>query len=84
MAQAKKKDAIYIAIIFLKYMLEFDPLKEFNDCLMVDGAANVQNAGKIIEAVFPRMTTFHGAEHKMALYFANLAKIPCIKVSFKR
>ena len=84
MAAGKKKDAVYIAKIFLSHMKEFDPNGQLNDCLMVDGAANVQNAGKIIEAVFPRVTTFHGAEHKMALYFSDIAKIPCIKVSFNR
>ena len=82
MAQGKKKDAVYIAHIVLRYMREFDPTLELNDCLMVDGAANVQNAGKIIKAVFLRVTTFHGAEHKMALYFSDISKIPCIKVSF--
>ena len=42
------------------------------DICIFDGASNLQNAGKIMSARFPRITVLHGAEHVMALLFQDV------------
>ena len=55
-------------------MLEVDPEKTLFDLAAFDGASNVQLAGKILEVIFPRVTTIHGAEHVMSLFFDDVFK----------
>ena len=50
------------------------------DIFYFDGASNVQEAGKVLGVKFPRIVTYHGGEHVVALWFSDLAKIPEIKV----
>jgi hypothetical protein len=50
------------------------------DNFYFDGASNIQKAGKILDARHLRTTTLHGGEHVLALWFANIAKIPAAKV----
>ena len=81
MAAGGKKDAPYIAEIFLNHLTSLDKNKTFTDLIFFDGASNVQKAGKIIEAKFPRVNYLHGAEHCVALWFTDLSKMGEIKVS---
>ena len=79
LAKGGKKDAEYIAKLFLPHMQKLDPKKNNLDAYIVDGASNVQKAGQVIEAVFPRVSVFHGAEHCLSLFFSDIAKIPEVK-----
>jgi hypothetical protein len=74
MAAGKKKDARYIADLFFPHIEELDPTKTVTDLVLFDGAANVQKAGAVIAAKFPRATVLAGAEHVTALFFADIAK----------
>ena len=81
LAEGGKKDATYIASTFVPHLEKHDPNKDRTDLIFFDGAKNVQKAGKIIEAIFPRTTCLHGVEHGVSLFFSDIAKIPEIKVS---
>ena len=82
LSQAGKKDALFIADVFTKLLLEFDAEKNRVDVFYFDGPSNVQKAGKVLGVKFPpRTVTYHGGEHVVALWFSDLAKIPEIKVS---
>ena len=42
------------------------------DLIIFDGASNVQGAGHILGAYYPRTTTIKGGEHVVALFFNDL------------
>ena len=79
-AQAKKKDASYIASLvdplIVKLENELDGNKLCHngivDLVYFDGAKNVQNAGLILAAKHPRITVGHGAEHVVSLFFSDV------------
>jgi hypothetical protein len=79
-AQAKKKDATYIAsivdplIVKIENELYGNKLchKGIVDLVYFDGAKNVQNAGHILAATHPRITVGHGAEHVVSLFFYDV------------
>lgn len=52
------------------------------DLLFFDGASNVQIAGQVIAAIYPRITCLHGVKHNTALVFSDWGKILAIKVSY--
>ena len=81
MASGGRKDAPYISSIFFDHLEELDPNKNLTDVLFFDGAKNVQKAGEIIEAKYPRVTCLHGAEHCISLFFDDISKLKQIKVS---
>ena len=58
-----------------------DTMKTVFDVFAVDGASNMQKAGRIIQAAYPRATVIHGVEHVLSLVFEDIAKIPAVKVS---
>ena len=74
-----KKDASYIAGLFLPHLNDLDPQKSLVDLLYFDGASNVQKAGSIIGAIYPRVTCLHGAEHVVSLFFSDISKISSIQ-----
>lgn len=74
-----KKDASYIASLFNPHLEELDPHKTLVDLLYFDGASNVQKAGSIIGAIYPRVTCLHGAEHVVSLFFSDICKISSIQ-----
>ncbi len=73
----KKKDAKYIACLIHPFIekleLECDGLSNnltgAVNFVFFDGATNVQNAGKILAAMHPRISVGHGAEHVVSLFF---------------
>jgi hypothetical protein len=75
-----KKDAVYLADLCFPHMEKLDPNHQFFDLILFDGAANVQKAGRIIEAKYSRATVLHGAEHVVSLFFAYVSKLAEIKV----
>ena len=81
LSEGGKKDALFIADVFTKLLLDFDREKNRVDIFYFDGASNVQKADDLLGVRFPRTVTYHGGEHVVALWFSDLAKIPEIKVS---
>ena len=76
-----KKDAEYIAKIFLAEMQRLDPEKNRFDIFIIDGDSNIQGTVAVVEAVFPLYYTIHGAENVLDIVFEDISKIPEIKVS---
>jgi hypothetical protein len=70
-----KKDARFIADLFLKHMAKMYPTKTLIGCVFFDGTSNVHNAGAIIRVTYPRVITLHGAEHVTALFFKDISKL---------
>jgi hypothetical protein len=67
MASGGKKSAEYLAGIMEGHLKLLDPTGECCDFVLMDGAANVQKAGRILEARHPRITSVHGSEHGITL-----------------
>lgn len=80
MATGGVKDAAYIAKYMEEHMVKYDPDKTVTDILFFDGASSVQKGGSVLEAIFPRVTTIHGGEHVISLFFDDVAKLAPIKV----
>jgi len=80
MAEGGKKDASYVADLVEVKVLEYDPHKLCTDLFFFDGASNVQKAGEVLMARFPRTFCYHGGEHVVALFFSSIAKIKPVKV----
>ncbi len=80
MTKGGKKEASYIADLFEEKVLEYDPQKLYTDVFYFDGASNVQKAGDVLMARFPRSFCFHGGEHVVSLFFSSISKIKPIKV----
>lgn len=75
-ASGAKKDAPYIASLFRPHIDKLE--KESLNCVDVlyfDGASNVQKAGRLLEATFPRIVVLHGAEHVISLFFTDIFKL---------
>jgi hypothetical protein len=82
MTGGEGKDAPYtIADLFLEHFKTHDENKCLTDLVFFDGARNVQKAGKILKAKYPCVTSLHGAEHCISLFFTDIAKISAINVS---
>jgi hypothetical protein len=78
----KKKDAKYIARLIHPFIekleLECDGLSNnltgAVNFVFFDGATNVQNAGRILAAMHPRISVGHGAVHVVSLFFSDVFK----------
>ena len=84
MASGGKKDATYIADIFAEKVEEYDLNHQLTDVFYFDGASNVQKAGQVLMAKYPRTFCYHGGEHVVALFFTSLSKIRPIRVNVSR
>ncbi|KAL7532944.1 hypothetical protein ACHAWF_009154 [Thalassiosira exigua] len=81
-AKGKKKDAKYIAGLFLPLIKKLETVRDKSgqpytgvvDMVFFDGASNVQKAGQILAARNPRISVGHGAEHVVSLFFADCFK----------
>ena len=74
---------LFIANIILVFLINFQNKKHKGivDLVFFDGASNVQNSEKKIQARHPRITVGHGAEHVVSLFFADVfTKIPAFEV----
>jgi hypothetical protein len=67
-------DAKFISDLMSKHIDMLDPKKLSVDIVLFDGAANVQKAGRIFEAKYPRVTCVHGAAHLLSLFFSDFFK----------
>ena len=79
--EGHKKDGTFISSLFLPLLERLDRLKERTDIAFFDGGSNFQLAGRIMQAVYPRITVLHGLEHVLSLVFEDIAKIEVVKVS---
>ena len=73
MASGGKKSAEYLAGIMEEHLKTLDPTGECCDFVLMDGAANVQKAGRILAARHPRITSIHSSEHGITLFFTDVA-----------
>jgi hypothetical protein len=80
MVRGGKKDASYIADLFDKKVMEYNPLKTCTDVFYFDGASNIQKAGEALMARFPCSFCFHGGKHFASLFFSSIPKIKPVKV----
>ncbi len=80
MVEGGKKDTLYIADLFDKKVMEYDPLKTCTDVFYFDWASNVQKAREVLMTRFPCSFCFHGGEHVVSLFFSSIAKIKLVKV----
>ncbi len=75
MKKGGKKDAEYISDLFRKHIDEFEEqVPNSVDYCSFDGAASVQKAGEVLQAIYPRIVCTHGAEHVIALFFQDIFK----------
>ena len=51
----RKKDAKFIAMEMLKYMIKLDPKKQFISQIVFDGARSIQKVGQIMAQHYPRV-----------------------------
>ena len=82
LAAGGSKNCTYIAQVFTEMVNHYDPNGTDWDVFYFDGAGNVQKAGRLLEARFPRTTCLYGGEHALALWFSKVAKIPVIRVRY--
>jgi hypothetical protein len=69
-----KKDASFIASLFDPWVVKLDPLSTRIDSVFFDGASNVQKAGRLLEAKYPRIHVQTCAAHAVSLFFSDLFK----------
>jgi hypothetical protein len=70
-----KKDASYISSLFRPHLDEYQKYNPNSvDYCAFDGAANVQKAGRILQAHYPCIVLTHGAEHGLSLFFQDCFK----------
>ena len=57
----------YITQVFTDFVNQYNPKGTDTNIFYFDGAANVQKAGRILEARFPCTTVLYDEEHALAL-----------------
>jgi hypothetical protein len=70
----KKKDATYVASLFDPWIQKLDPQSLCIDCIFFDGASNVQKAGQLLAAKYPRIHVQTCAAHSVSLFFSDISK----------
>ena len=78
-ANGFKKDAEFLSNELIKHIEKLDPENTRVDLVLFDGASNVQNTGKILMEKYPRITSVHGADHVVSLFFSDFSKTNCGK-----
>jgi hypothetical protein len=72
LVEGKKKDAAYIASLFDPWVQKLDPCNSRLDCVFFDGASNVQLAGQLLAAKYPRIHVQTCAAHSVSLFFLDV------------
>ena len=80
----KKKDAFYQANLFLEHVdaLEKEFIQTYPgnegavNLTIFDGAKSIQNAGLLMSQKYHKITTLHGGEHVLALFFKDIFDLP--------
>ena len=84
LAAGGKKDARYIAKCFLPHLLKLDPDNTIIDCVLFDGAANVQKGGQVLAGHNPRISVLKGVEHVLALFCKDVSKVWPINILIRK
>ena len=66
LVEGGKKNATFIAGLFAPWVVKLDPLSTHIDCVFFDGASNVQKAGRLLEAKYPRIHVQTCAAHSVS------------------
>lgn len=88
LVEGGKKNATFIAGLFDPWVVKLDPLSTRVDCVFFDGASNVQKAGRILEAKYPRIHVHNCAAHSVSLFFSDLCnklwQVRLLLVNYRR
>jgi hypothetical protein len=83
-----KKNATFIAGLFDRWVTKLDPLGTRVDCVFFDGASNIQKAGQLLEAKYPRIHVQTCAAHLVSLFFSDLCnklwQVRLLLVNYRR
>ena len=82
MAAGRKKDTPYTSDLFKEQIVKLDKEKIFTNLVFFDGTANVQKAGRMLNAKYPRAYALTGGEHVISSFFSDLVKMAAIKVCY--
>jgi hypothetical protein len=74
LVEGGKKDAAFIASLFDPRVQKFDPRNSCLDCVFFDGASNVQLAGQLLAAKYPRIHVQTCTAHSVSLFFSDVCK----------
>ena len=74
------KTAEFLVGLVASEIEDLDPDGIIIDVVMFDGAANVQLCGDILAEKFPMITSLHGVEHVLALFFSDVCKIHAVLI----
>jgi hypothetical protein len=74
LVDGKKKDAAYVSSLFEPWVLKLDPRNSRIDCVFFYGASNVQKAGRLLAAKYPRIHVQTCAAHSVSLFFSDICK----------
>jgi hypothetical protein len=74
LVEGEKKDAAYIASLFDPWVQKLHPRNSRLDCVFFDGASNVQLAGQLLAAKYPRIHIQTCAAHSVSLFFSDVCK----------
>ena len=74
LVEGGKKDAAFVASLFDPWVQKLDPQNTRVDCVFFDGAANVQKAGRLLEAKYPRIHVQNCCAHSVSLFFSDISK----------
>jgi hypothetical protein len=69
-----KKDSVFVASLFDPWVKKLDPMSTRVDCVFFDGASNVQKAGDLLAAKYPRIHVQTCAAHAVALFFSDICQ----------
>jgi hypothetical protein len=69
-----KKNAQFIAGLFDPWVPRLDPISTRIDSVFFDGASNVQKAGQLLAAKYPRIHVQVCAAHCVSLFFSDITK----------
>ena len=78
LADVNQKDGTFICNLFLKHMKEIDPTKQLSHIVMFDVSLNVQLAGRLLKACYPRITVMCRVETTVSLFFNDVSKISIV------
>ncbi len=71
--QRGEKEIQYIGHLFKDKVAEFDLTSTGTDASFFDGVSNVQKAGEILCATYPKAFCLHAGKHVLSLFFIDLA-----------
>ncbi len=74
-----KKDASFIAKVFIDNIKLIDPENEYVDMISFDGGSNFVKAAEVIRTYAPQITFVPATEHIVNLCFSDIAKAPPIQ-----